>query len=81
MKKLSLLVQLQPIASTFSLTCSNTFVGVHLTNLCKDQSITLIILAGIRSTNAKGQYAWFTHEAVTKNGGQGVSQLQKIMVK
>jgi hypothetical protein len=28
-----------------------------------------------------GQYAYFTHELVTKDGGQGVSQIEKIMVK
>ena len=28
-----------------------------------------------------GQYAYFTHELVTKDGGQGVSQILKIMVK
>jgi hypothetical protein len=28
-----------------------------------------------------GQYAYFTHEAVNKDGGQGVSQIEKIMVK
>ena len=28
-----------------------------------------------------GQYAYFTHEVVTKDGGQGVSQVESIMVK
>ena len=28
-----------------------------------------------------GQYAYFTHEIVTKDGGQGVSQVESIMVK
>jgi hypothetical protein len=28
-----------------------------------------------------GQWAYFTHEVVTKDGGQGVSQIEKIMVK
>ncbi len=28
-----------------------------------------------------GQYAYFTHEVVTKEGGQGVSQVESIMVK
>lgn len=28
-----------------------------------------------------GQYAYFTHEVITKEGGQGVSQVEFIMVK
>lgn len=28
-----------------------------------------------------GQYAYFTHEVVTKDGGQGVSQIESIMVR
>jgi hypothetical protein len=28
-----------------------------------------------------GQWAYFTHEVITKDGGQGVSQVEKIMVK
>lgn len=27
-----------------------------------------------------GQYAWFTHEVVNKDGGQGVSQIESIIV-
>ena len=28
-----------------------------------------------------GQWAYFTHEIVSRDGGQGVSQIEKIMVK
>ena len=30
---------------------------------------------------APGQYAYFTHEVVNKDGGQGVSQIERIMVQ